>query len=512
MRKDQVFRKILCLMGIAVFLIVAVPGCSKVPSQQSSESNGSTASQVVPLKEVTLSFYFPGEARRDMRLVLDEIEKKLKDTVNAKLVFNFVPWADYDNKISVLIVSGDNYDAHMDAEWSGFPTLSQKGALLDITELFPEFAPNLYKKYKAEDLAPATVNNKLMAIPWLYPMTDRRAADVREDLKKKYNIPDIATLEDFEFYMKTIKENEPDIIPFTPNYDRSSSIFGDMKGYAVLSLSLDLVYKWDDPDMKIVAWEQTPEYKQVVEMMRSWYEKDYMPKDVNAVQDFSFFGPGKISSTIYLWMEAYTNFDKQVKAANPGWSVKAYDLYPDKVATKSSPMNNAMAFNVNAANPDRALMFMEWIQASQENYDLMIYGIKDKHYELEGKFIKQPAGYNYNDNPYLNWEGQWPFWNIEYFRFDVNDPVEYKEGYFDNVNHNTRYRPHLGFTPNLDPIKTEVAQRTATYGEMGKLLEYGALPMDKFDSYIQKQKDAGTEKIVTEIQKQLDAWKAANKK
>ena len=68
--------------------------------------------------------------------------------------------------------------------------------------------------------------------------------------------------------------------------------------------------------------------------------------------------------------------------------------------------------------------------------------------------------------------------------------------------------PLAGFVPDTTNIKNEVAARDALYSELGFLIEYGLV--DDVDAaiaeYQQKQKDAGVDKIVEEVQKQVDAY------
>lgn len=468
--------------------------------------------QKEPLKEVKLTFYFPGDAKKDARKVLDEVERKTKDSLNIKLEFNWVPWNDWENKMNVLAAAGDKYECQFDADWLTLNKFANRGALLDIKDILPKYAPNLYKKYKKEDLLSATIGGKLVAIPWIYPKTERRAFIVREDLRKKHGIPEIKTFEDMEVFFKTIKEKEPAITPYMPR-DSVLQTVSDAFGYAVLSFSQALVYKWDDPKMKITAWEQTPEFKKSIEMFNKWYTQGYMPKDMLTIKDTSdkLMEAGKIASTTQLW-DLDVALNKKTKSSHPDWAFKSYNMYPDKLAPLSGPLNNAMVFNANAGNPERAMMFLEWVHANQENYDLLQYGIKGEHYTLKGEAVSQPSGITAATNGYMGWSARHGLWDIQFERALDDDPPGFKDAYLANVNwKNNKYYPHQGFTPNFESMKTETAQLTAYSKEMEPLTR-GVDSPAKAEEYIKKLKDMGRNKIVEEAQKQLDAWASANKK
>ncbi len=73
---------------------------------------------------------------------------------------------------------------------------------------------------------------------------------------------------------------------------------------------------------------------------------------------------------------------------------------------------------------------------------------------------------------------------------------------------NDKILPTTGFFPDLSVIKTEWAQRASLKQNIGNAMELGVLdPATTYDDYIAKEKAAGIDKILAELQKQLDAWR-----
>ena len=67
----------------------------------------------------------------------------------------------------------------------------------------------------------------------------------------------------------------------------------------------------------------------------------------------------------------------------------------------------------------------------------------------------------------------------------------------------------LGFSFDPTPVKTEIAQTATVTSQYVALLETGSVDADKFlAEFIGKLKKAGSDKIIAEEQKQIDAWKA----
>jgi putative aldouronate transport system substrate-binding protein len=188
---------------------------------------------------------------------------------------------------------------------------------------------------------------------------------------------------------------------------------------------------------------------------------------------------------------------------------KVYKMYPDNIVSKETGgMANIICFNRNAKNPERAMMFMEWANASQENYNAILYGIRDVTYVVEDGIIKFPAGQNAQTG-YLEWAGRWAFWRSPWRQpsWEYNQAV--RDAQQDAINSPNCITPPLtGFTFNTDPVKTEIANRQAVMDQYGKILQYGMRSdVDAaIAEYINRLNDAGTNKILAEIQRQVNEF------
>ncbi len=68
-------------------------------------------------------------------------------------------------------------------------------------------------------------------------------------------------------------------------YNESSiGLFAEANGYVNFNYILGLVYKWDDPEMRIIPWEQTPEYRRGIETILKWTNNGYLLRDLGIVQ------------------------------------------------------------------------------------------------------------------------------------------------------------------------------------------------------------------------------------
>lgn len=464
------------------------------------------------LPEAKLTFYFEAQDRKIVREVLDAVEKKTLGKLNVKLDFKYF-W-DYPevylNNVRSIVAAGQPCDAFYYS--SDIPktlaALASEGDIKDLTDIFRKNAPNYYSLLSEEEKRSASVNGRIYAIPHYTNYAQIQSVLVRDDLMKKYSIPEIKNYEDYEVYLKAVKENEKGVTPMVVK-DTTIGLFARANGYVVLDYQQGLVYKWDDPEMKIMAWEQTPEFKSGIEKINSWYNKDYLNKGTPIWNlDSTAIGSGKWASVISGYSDE-SSYNSALKNSGISWTYKAYPLYPDKPSERNSPMNGAICVAGKSNNAERVLMFINWLQSDQENYDSLMYGIKGKTYTLNDNLFRIPDGVMEEDKCY-NWEWRWSFQNVKLEHYGSAEEKEASERYYDKVKTLSKYAPHIGFVPDYTSVKDITNRRATSFYTLDQSIYTGQFKQEDVDKYIQDQKDSGIENLVKEVQKQLDAWKAAN--
>jgi ABC-type glycerol-3-phosphate transport system substrate-binding protein len=194
--------------------------------------------------ETTLTFLFIAPKPQATQAVIEQVERKLKNTLNIKLNFTFsytIPRAQGNNSSSQtgwdVLYYQDDSESPLD-----FKTLVKEGKAQDITAEFPRLAPNYYRSLSPEELNTAMVDGKIYAIPpHFYAPQIMRCAIVREDLMAKYQIPAITNYDGYEEYLRIIKTKEPKLFPVV-FYDTAIGLFAEANGYAVFNYELGLVY------------------------------------------------------------------------------------------------------------------------------------------------------------------------------------------------------------------------------------------------------------------------------
>jgi len=479
------------------------------------------------LKPVTLTFYFKGIEKAYAKDVLKELAERAHDELNVELNFQWMPEnyinvrGFYENNMVKKLTSKDSLDGvylfkHQYNPNFDFVTFARAGNLKDLSGMLQKYAPILYKRCTKEQLAAATVDGKLMAIPDIFPRVNALYAIVREDLVKKYKIPEIRTYDDYERYLKVIKEKELNIIApgMVRLRENSLTLFAYISNYFVFDVGQQLVYKQNDPEMKMMAWEQTPEFSKAADYLTRWEKNGYLvwctANESNPLRAAKQISDNMLSGKVFSTL-AYENIADDLNADlsvsnDNNWEFKAYQLYPDAKTERLSPVEGCLAFKADSPNVERALMFLNWIQSSQNNYDLLMYGREGTDYTLEGEKYKLPEGIkNELESPYIGWGGREVFMNSDYNRLAVGTSENSISNF---TNYNSQFPLNMDFNPDFSDMMSETNSRLSFLNsQVDQVIRDGSYSKANMDPDLLKMGKEATDMVLTKIKGQISKWK-----
>lgn len=453
-----------------------------------------------PLRPATITFYIFDNQGQDNEKILKKVAKE--SGLNITFDFKWVPINEYGRKIKSMLVSREKFDlfaCHNSNLGSlSFSELLREGYTKDLTDLLPTYAPNISNKlYEYNMIDYIKVDGKLGIIPSVFPKAKRLVASVNKEYIDKYDIKPIRSLEDYGNFLNIIKQGEDNIIPGAINGGYKLETFAQIYDYVLLDGATNFVYK---EDFKLIPWERTEEFIYSSNLLCEWFKNGYLNKKDGWTYD-------EVASSIIKSASALTDSGTVTRVNKHGKKVDFinYVLYPDRPAMRESIVDKlfegALAIPVSSEHAERTLMLIDWIHESQEHYDLFMYGIKGKHYNLFGEQIDSKCRH-----------GKWKklFTNIDYFRFPVNPmiPNNSKEIYLEYINNKTMIVPHEGFYADYSKIKFECEKRKSLFNKKIILpLTYGGYDINLTDGIIEELKKNGVDTIVKEVQSQFDLWR-----
>ncbi|WP_136605141.1 ABC transporter substrate-binding protein [Paenibacillus dokdonensis] len=457
----------------------------------------------------TVKIVLPGDAPKDLANVQKAIEDKMKaDGLALKLEFTYFPWDQYTNKLNLIAASGENYDL----AWTHVSWLSQivsKHVVSPLDEWLDKNGKELKDSIPSANWSSASIDNKIYGIPTLVPTAENNNFfAIRGDLRKKYNLPEIQTLSDFEKYLDTIKKNEPGMMPIANDGSR-----GLLREFGNVYLPVGDVGAGPgyvdptDPELKVQNFYDSEIFKNIVNTKRKWYQNGWMPKDAQEIKDpESALNNGKLSA---IWSNVLKTTERidAFKKTLPQSELEDVFLNPDKPKYVFDAASNLLSIFSTSKNPEGAIAFVNWFRSNQDNYDLFSYGVKDVNYKMDGNAISVEGINEKQSYNQVYWA--WDDIRMKHFSKDVSPELVQKLQQWDE---SAVEAPTLGFRFNADPVKAEMAQINAVEKEYVDAAYAGFSDYDQFFPKFQsKLKSAGIEKVIVEMQRQLDEFTAAKK-
>lgn len=496
------------VLGVVISMMATgFTGCTKKTVEK--PVNG-TNEKVDTSKAVNLKMYLIGDAAKNEAEGLAKINEKMKAKINATLEISNIPFSAYKQKIPVLLASGEPFDMIYSSNWVFFTTEAPKGAYMGLNELLPKYAPTVKKEIPEEAWKQATVNGEISMIPAISANFNVHGVVVRDDLRKKYNLPVVNSMETWGTYMEAIKKNEPNITPYASNGGNMMNFLVQQKmDWSQTMVAGEVVYDITKGD-KVFAYTSTPEYEALVKQQRDWYNKGYWSKSVlsNKTQPADTFKAG--TSASYIVNTAISGIQEYVVEKKLPYEL-AWNRFDEGTAVERSPfIGNGTAINRKSANPERALMFFEMLHTDKGFADLVLSGVKGKNYDLtaEGK-IKVPEGVNPTDAP---WDNTMMGLSVAKFnRVNANrwDLIIKEEAKYDKSAISAKL---AGFVPNLETLSGEIAAVTNVNTTYKNPLDWGVVdPVTALPELRKKLQEAGIDKIITELNKQITEYNAKQK-
>jgi putative aldouronate transport system substrate-binding protein len=513
-------KRILALVLSAILLIATVAGCggktdnSTATSSDSSsvkttgESSASSAETGVPSEFKKVKFVMYGDmGKRMQEFSQNELKERLKKDLNMEIEWQYLPWGEYGpgKKVDLMIAAGESFDAFLgDKGW--MMQLKAKKMILDVTEYGSKYLTDLKKVVAPEAIDSFTVDGSLYSVPvGNKPQSEFfYSTSVRQDMLEDVGMSEIKTIDDLSDFALKVKAKHPDMYaaPIILGYQYIRGLT-DKNLTFMWDLGQTFMVDQDNPD-KLIYWYESDEYKKLCTYTRKWYDNGLIPVDLltNTSGDVAMFESGR-----YLWfrgaaltteVSTISNLTKNVPTAK----VKEYLMNPEKPKYRLFYWGTNYLFPVTAKNADRAMMFINYSQQNTDNLTFLTYGVKDKDYTQEGEKLNL-----------INKEELVPvsMFNINLSRFTTAYSDEFIERYkkWDN---GAKPVKELKFTLNVEPFSTELSKVNAVIKEKLDPITYGFVKYDdNYESALKDLKAAGLDKVKEEVQKQWDAFLAANK-
>lgn len=500
-------KKTIALAMSAALCAVMLAGCgqnsgsSTATTENAGTSSASTASTDSGEKTV-VTYLRPGtEVEHNAELVQAINDKLDVDGTGLQLEIKYIPSDVFQDKVSMMLSTGEAFDLLCVMEdQKPFTSFIASEGIIPITE-YVEQSENLKRVIPDYMWESATVNGEIYTIPanWCEQADQNNCITVRREKLEEFGLEDPQTMNDLLNMCRVFTEkwdgaNKPVVIPMYK--EPFTYLFRTLDTYP-FTVQKDLIFI--DQEGNVKNWLETDEFRQCADFFHTLYQEGYVPEDVLSAGWSSW---NTMLTGDFIWVDQCQLWDTEAvwQERIPGVELDTIYLNQDAPQFRSSSFRNDTAVSSTSEHPEAAVKFMDWMYASQENYDLMVYGVEGLTWNDVGDGL-----YTKND-PAFEFNADWMIGNLEY--------VRYQEGTYDKfIQIMGEEKPDainsvaLNFVFDPSNVADEYAACQAEVEQSIYPIKLGLVSYeDGYEDALARMKAAGIDKVVEEYQKQLDAY------
>ena len=478
-------------------------------TSQSAESSGQEEKTEQNKEPIIITWYMqkPLETMEQQEEVEEKVNEVIYPKTGAKIEFHFLDSAAYNEKMNVMISSGEEFDICFTTNWTNdFLSNARRGAFADISDMLEEYAPDILEKVDDYAWKAVTIDGGIYAIPGQAPYSQSGSFVFKKELVEKYDFDyeSVKTIEDLEPFFELLKANEPGITPALVTgrnpFPRPISL-----RYTDNSIS---GLTFDEDKQEFVKILEADEEIKFYETMYNWYNKGYIAKDAAVKTEWN----AEATSGKYAVTSNTGSYSADGEKSTAFFGFECVETYNGNTYVSNGGILSAMnAISATSKNPEKALEVLNLIWADPEISNTIAYGIEGINYTIDEerttadmKSIIPTSGDEQTWAIWHNWVGPlWDQWDSAWNRVEALKIMQ-------EDNERAGVGSTFGFYFDASELETELAAVSAVMGEIKPVLNTGSMP--DFEEYIQNVKDkfdeCGLDMICEEANRQYKEWKA----
>jgi putative aldouronate transport system substrate-binding protein len=449
--------------------------------------------------------------------VLAKVNELLKQKVNAEIEWKWVEWADWQTKYNLLLASGEPLDLiTVGTDWLDTWNNAQRGAFLPLDDLLPKYAPQTYASVTQDEWAQTKYKGKIVPENQ-YTQWVNHGFIYRGDWAKEAGLNEkISSWDEIQSYLQYVKDKKG-VIPFDIGGGGSLNMIWD--GWVesntknlplpVSSGFLPMFYTASyEEQFKAASPIFDDLFVNYVKKMKEWADKGFWREDVlNNKNDIWTAMKAGQTAMLEHHTQNFATYRVDMDKKQPGSDLQMFPFArPSSNLLATSITHGASSIGAHSKNPERALMVYDLLRNDEQIYRLINYGMEGVQYEMKDGKRVLPANYDEAKDMFYS-----DFWGGRNDKLEIPsdttwDKIDtlYKE--YDAIK---KPYPYGQFIFDKSAVEPELAAISQVSSSMGPALSFGKVddPAKAVQQFRDKLKQAGYDKVMAELQKQLDAYK-----
>lgn len=486
-------QKINFIVCLLVLLVIMLSSCTNSADKENTEEkyNGCI--------NLTMPLTFYSEIPRDLKLV----EEALNDITSEKIgvAVDLVALQDSTKRsdIQLMLNEGKHFDLINGWEYgSDFIPLDDllnkygRDILEVLTDWELEFGKNDGVQYRLKSRGDSA---------------DLGCICVRKDILDKYGISadEVKTWDDFDKLLTFISERE-DMYMISP-FRTSQNFFTRFATWDTLAASSFVLMDGGQSD-KVELLFETDEYEASVKRFYMWRQNGWTPRemDMNDISSADLVAAGKLFSYCAPYKPGIKS--QESKRCNMEMEIITFS---EPFVVNGTGAGFQWGISSDCEEPEAAMKLLNLLYTDSDAMNLLNYGIEGTHYVLnEEGFACYPDGVDGEScgyNPNIGW--QLPNQYLCYI-WEGDSPTLWKD--MEEFNSAATISNAYGFYFNQESVRGELNAIRKIESQYSSGLARGEYdPSVILPDMIEQMKEAGSDKIIAEIQRQFDEWKNTEK-
>ncbi|MDR3167802.1 MAG: extracellular solute-binding protein, partial [Treponema sp.] len=235
---------------------------------------------------VELLWYTGGTGPQpDLETVLAELNKYTREKINCTIRIVESDFGSFPQRMQMVIASQEPFDICFTSNWcNDYISNVSKNAYLELDELLPKYAPDLYKLIPQAGWDAVKVNGHIYGVPNYQIWARAPAFACEKQYLDQYgiNVNSVKSYDDVESLLALIKKDYPGMYPYYAEQQDTALV---LNIDTLIGSNIPGAIVMTDSSLKVVNQYELPELQNLYRRMRDWNQKGYIKPDMAVIPD-----------------------------------------------------------------------------------------------------------------------------------------------------------------------------------------------------------------------------------
>jgi len=434
---------------------------------------------------------------------------------NVRLRLQLFGPAEYEQRIRLAMQSNQPLDLFTPLGLANYIAQNQVLPLENLLERYGNDAAAIIKEDIGDDAFKTyEINGHIYGVPVNKGMVITPTLIYDKDILRAtgYSIDDIKNFRDLPKVFDRVKELYPDVFPYA-NTDRGNSFLIPLLVHEndvdVLMDRVSYMGVVFGNSGRVVNLYETPQFAEYVNIMRDWYLKGYVPRDMATSPSIAteYFNAGRLFTT----MAGYGgNEIGTLISVTTGRNMGSKWIAPYYFDSSSASL--ATAISSTSRSPEAAMKMINILYTDPFVINTILYGIEGRDYVRVGDhYWDYPAG---KDISSVAYSAAYTTGVLGSEKLQLQPAGMSYDDVLLKLRQNVEARrsPYYGFTFDPTRVTNELTALENVFNQYAPGLICGSLdPATALPEFNRALGNAGISRVIAEKQAQLNAWIAANR-